>query len=184
MAHGLPGPRPLSRVYCAHVQIVHAYGYLPCLRPGSPRPHPLLCCAGMCAAGCDTAQGLALVLSAWEWLMASCCAARQGGADEFLGKTRLVCVCARFEWCNVRLHCRRTPWCTLPAIVPWLWYLQPAALKLGSLCGLLGLHWARATLPPPGHLPWLYDRAFISGAFVYLFLVFIYLQVRGSMMME
>ena len=56
-----------------------------------------------------------------------------------------------------------------------------AVLKLLGLCALLGAHCARATLPPPPHLPWLYDRAFITVACVCLSTIACYLQVREYM---
>jgi len=54
-----------------------------------------------------------------------------------------------------------------------------AVLKLLGLCALLGAHCARATLPPPPHLPWLYDRAFITVACVCLSTIACYSQGRG-----
>ncbi|KAF5828838.1 ALG6, ALG8 glycosyltransferase family-domain-containing protein [Dunaliella salina] len=48
---------------------------------------------------------------------------------------------------------------------------------LGVACGLSGLHLAQATLQPPGHLPWLYDRAFITASFVGLSALACSLQV-------
>jgi len=48
---------------------------------------------------------------------------------------------------------------------------------VGSMCGLVGLHLAQATLQPPSHLPWLYDRAFITASFAGLAAIACCLQV-------
>ena len=58
-----------------------------------------------------------------------------------------------------------------------LWQSHSMLGSLGVL-GMLSLHAARILVPPPARLPWLYDRLFITTAFLYFASVAIYLQVR------
>lgn len=52
------------------------------------------------------------------------------------------------------------------------------AAALAALGGGLALHAARAFVPPPARLPWLWDRAFVSYAFVWLAAGMAYLNWR------
>lgn len=53
-----------------------------------------------------------------------------------------------------------------------------AACQAAALGAMLCLHSARAALPCPAHLPWLYDRALITLAWVCLTAIACLLQVK------
>lgn len=58
-------------------------------------------------------------------------------------------------------------------------------LLVGSCAGMVALHAARELVPPPERYAWLYDRAFISYAFVHFAAAFVFAQigqwVQGAM---
>ncbi|KAJ9515793.1 hypothetical protein QJQ45_008688 [Haematococcus lacustris] len=55
--------------------------------------------------------------------------------------------------------------------------LESPALGSLSALALIALHAAKLLVPAPAHLPWLYDRVFITVAFVALTPIALYLQV-------